>query len=118
MPPRLLSNACSSHCTPNISLSDISGCVQQIEQTIGGVKAQCERDLQAEASLKAAADAHERAVAERDQTVRRLAAENSLPGFAGSGGLSEAALNRCVSSCCRALVIGRASRRQAGHVMS
>ena len=70
------------------------GGLQQIEQTIGGVKEQCDRDLQAEASLQAAADAHQRALAERDQTVRRLAAENSLAGFAGTGALSEAALSR------------------------
>ena len=68
--------------------------VQQIEQTIGSVRAQCDRDLQAEASLQAAADAHQRAVDERDQAVRSLAAENAIPGFAGSGALSQAALTR------------------------
>ena len=83
-----------SACKPTPQPDAMPGGLQQIEQTIGSVKEQRDRDLQAEASLQAAADAHQRALAEHDQAVRRLAAENSLAGFAGTAALSEAALSR------------------------
>ena len=68
----------------------------------GGLKQQCERDLKTEASLSAAAEANERAVKERDDAVRRLAAECGIGSFAGVAPLSASALGRC-SACPRQL---------------
>ena len=68
--------------------------VQALDYKIASMKSQYERDIQQQATLKAAADAHACNLADRDDCVREVAALCGISDLAGTASLTDADLRR------------------------
>lgn len=63
-------------------------CAQVLDNSMAALRAQCDKDMQAQASLKAAAEAHARNVSDRDDCLREVAASCGMADLAGIAQLS------------------------------
>ena len=67
---------------------------QGLDYSIASLRGMCEKDVQQQASLSAAADAHAHSVAARDNCVRETAATCGISDLASIPTLSDADLSR------------------------
>ena len=81
-------------------------CWQALDHTITAMRGQCERDMQQQATLSAAAEANVRSISDRDDFMREVAATCGFSELAGTVTLSEADINRWAGRLGRTACIG------------